>query len=272
MNFQQKLEGTIAKNNSLVCIGLDTDVSKIPKHLLTASDAVLAFNKAIIEKTRDLVCCYKANSAFYEASGADGIRQLKMTCDYLRLTHPHIPFILDAKRADIGNTNEGYVAYAFEYLKADGITLHPYLGKEALEPFLQHKEKGMFILCRTSNPGASEIQDLEVGGEPLYQYIAKKVVSQWNENGNCMLVVGVVGFKEVAKLRQIAPDTFFLVPGVGVQGGDLAGIVTHGLTEKKSGLIIHSARAIIYADSGEQFAQRAQEEAEKLRDLINKYR
>ena len=141
MNFQQKLEEAIVKNNSLVCIGLDTDIKKIPKHLYTSDNAIYEFNKAIVDKTADLVCCYKANSAFYESAGAEGIAQLKMTFDYIKGTYPHVPLVLDAKRADIGNTNEGYVKYAFEYLKADGITLSPYLGAEALEPFLKLSDK-----------------------------------------------------------------------------------------------------------------------------------
>ena len=272
MNFQQKLEERIKKNNTLVCIGLDTEVGKIPKHLFSSDTAMFDFNKAIVDKTADLVCCYKANSAFYESAGAEGIVQLKMTFDYIKGTYPDIPIILDAKRADIGNTNEGYVQYAFSYLKADAITLHPYLGAEALYPFLKLADKGLFILCRTSNPGAAEFQDLMIESEPLYLYVARKVIHEWNANNNCMLVVGVTGYEEIQLLRQIAPNMFFLVPGVGVQGGDLFGILRHGLTKQKSGLIIHSARAIIYASEGQDFADAARNETEKLRDTINKYR
>lgn len=268
MKFQQKLSEAIDKNNSLVCIGLDTDVTKIPKHLYTSDTAMFDFNKGIIDVTASVVCSYKINSAFYEASGADGIRQLKMTCDYLRATYPSIPFIIDAKRADIGNTNEGYVAYLFNYLKADAVTLHPYLGKEALAPFFSHTDKGIFILCRTSNPGAAEIQDVLVEGEPLYAYIAKKVAGEWNDKNNCMLVVGASP-KELGKVRALVGDMFLLVPGIGAQEGDLQGTLEQGLTEEKSGLIIHSARAIIYADGSERFAEKAKVEAEKLRDQIN---
>lgn len=273
MNFQQKLENAIAKNNSLVCIGLDTEVSKIPKHLFASDTAMFDFNKAIVDRTADLVCCYKANSAFYEAAGAEGIGQLKMTFDYIKGKYPDIPLILDAKRGDIGNTNEGYVTYAFGYLKADAITLSPYLGADALEPFLTLSDKGLFIVCRTSNPGASEFQDLMVGsGDALYLYIAKKVINEWNANNNCMLVAGVTRFEEIKELREITPAMFFLVPGVGAQGGDLFGILKHGLTKGKSGLIIHSARGIIYASAGLDFADAARKETEKLRDEINQYR
>lgn len=272
MNFQQKLENAITKNNSLVCIGLDTEVSKIPKHLFSSDTAMFDFNKAIVDTTCDLVCCYKANSAFYESAGAEGIAQLKMTFDYIKGTYPDIPIILDAKRADIGNTNEGYVTYAFSYLKADAITLHPYLGADALYSFLKLADKGLFILCRTSNPGAAEFQDLMIGSEPLYLYVARKVINEWNINNNCMLVVGVTGYEEIQLLRHLESDMFFLVPGIGVQGGDLKGILEHGLTKNKSGLIIHSARAIIYASAGEDFANAARGEAEKLNDEINRYR
>lgn len=229
------------------------------------------FNKAIIDATAHVVCCFKVNSAFYEAAGGDGIAQLKMTFDYLRETYPDVPTILDAKRADIGNTNEGYVQYVFGYLKADAVTLHPYLGKEALAPFLEHRDKGLFVLCKTSNPGAGEIQDVLVGGEPLYAYIARKVKQEWNTHNNCMLVVGASA-RQLGEIRAIVGNMFLLVPGVGVQGGDLEGILAHGLTKEKSGLIIHSARAIIYASSGINFAAAARKEAEKLRDQINHYR
>src|SRR6266498_1426506 len=171
MNFQNKLDSLIQKNNSLVCVGLDSDVAKLPETFKTKENPQFEFNKAIIDATHDLVSCYKINSAFYEARGDKGIGELKMTCDYLHQMYPDIPIILDAKRADIGNTNNGYINFAFNYLNTDAITLHPYLGGEALKPFLDQKEKGCIILCRTSNPGARELQDLVSGGEKLYQII-----------------------------------------------------------------------------------------------------
>ena len=273
MNFQQKLEESIKKNNSLVCVGLDTDIAKIPKHLLGEEDSIFVFNKAIIDATHNLVSCYKTNIAFYLASHLDGLATLKKTVDYLKEQYPDIPLILDGKWADISNTSEAYAKAAFEVIRADAITVNPYLGLDAIELFLNRKDKGVIIVCRTSNPGASEFQDLQIeGGELLYTYIAKKVINEWNANNNCMLVVGVTGFEEIGILRRLTPDMFFLVPGVGAQGGDLKGILKHGLTKEKTGLLIHSARAIIYASSTENFAQKAQEEAERLREDINKYR
>ena len=168
MGFQEKLEATIKKNNSLICVGLDTEFRKIPRFLLRKPDPIFEFNKAIINATLDLVCAYKPNIAFYEAGGAKGIRSLKKTVEYLRKSDPLIPIILDAKRADIGHTNQAYTSFIFEYLKVDSTTLHPYLGKEALSPFLSLKDRFFFILCRTSNPGAGEFQDLEVKGKKFY--------------------------------------------------------------------------------------------------------
>ncbi|MBI3955034.1 orotidine-5'-phosphate decarboxylase, partial [Candidatus Gottesmanbacteria bacterium] len=194
MTFQQKLDSIVKKNNSLVCVGLDSEITKIPEQIRRGEHPQSTFNKAIIEATHDLVCAYKPNTAFYEARGKSGIEALKITCDYIKEKYPEIPVILDAKRADIGSTNEGYVKFAFDYLGADAMTLHPYLGKESLKPFLDMKDKGLFILCRTSNPGAGEFQDitLDSGNQSikLYQYVAEKVINDWNYNGNCGLVVG----------------------------------------------------------------------------------
>lgn len=245
MTFQQKL----AASNSLLCVGLDY--------------GEFAFNKNIIDLTHDLVCAYKPNSAFFESKGAAGIEELKKTCDYIKQNFPEIVIILDAKRADIGNTNNGYVDFAFEYLGVDAITLHPYLGKEALEPFLKREDKGIIILCRTSNPGAGEFQDLMVDGKPLYQKVAQQVLS-WNINSNCLLVVGATYPEELGEVRKITGDMTFLVPGIGAQGGDLEKTMKMGLNSQKKGLIINSSRGII-------FAENPREEAMKLRDQINSY-
>lgn len=272
MMFIDALQNAITKNNSLLCIGLDTDADKIPHHLKNEKDAVFVFNKEIVDITADLVCCYKINSAFYEARGADGILELKNTIEYIKSKNSHIPIILDAKRADIGNTNNGYITYAFDYLKADAITLHPYLGAEALKPFVEQKTKGLFILCKTSNPGASEIQNLQTQNEPFYLYLARKVANEWNKNNNCMLVAGATYPEEMGKIRKAVGDMFLLVPGIGAQGGDLEKTLSYGLTKAKSGLIIHSARNILYASNNTDFAQKAREEAKALRNAINKYR
>ena len=272
MTFQQKLDAMVTKNNSLLCVGLDSDWEKLPENIKSIEYPQFEFNKAIIDVTHDLVCGYKPNSAFYEYLGSEGIRQLKLTCDYIREQHPEIPIILDAKRADIGSTNKGYVSFAFDYLKADAITLHPYLGKEALQPFLNEKDKGCIILCRTSNRGAKEFQDQLIDGDPLYMVVARKVVNEWNENSNCMLVVGATYPDELAHIRAVAGDMTLLVPGIGAQGGDVEKTVKAGLNSKKMGMIINSSRGIIFASSGANFAERARAEALKLRDEINQYR
>ena len=278
LNFQKKLDVAVAKNNSLVCVGLDSDWEKLPETVRTVEYPQFVFNKAIVDSTHDLVCAYKPNSAFYEYLGSEGIRQLKLTCDYIRETYPEIPIILDAKRADIGSTNKGYVSYAFDYLKVDAITLHPYLGREAIQPFLDYKDKGCIILCRTSNPGAGEFQDLMSNLStssgtrnplPLYKYVALKVVNEWNKNGNCMLVVGATYPKELDEVRKLAGDMTFLVPGIGAQGGDVKKTVKAGLNSKKSGLIINSSRGIIFASKEADFAEVARDETGKLTKAIN---
>ncbi len=289
MTFSDKLDASIQKNTSLLCVGLDSDVKMLPRHVESETYPQFTFNKAIIDATHDLVCAYKPNSAFYEALGAAGITELKMTCDYLHQSYPEIPIILDAKRGDIGSTNEGYVTYAFDYLGVDAITLHPYLGREALQPFLDRKDKGCIILCKTSNPGGGEFQDLalDTGSAfvakstsakganqaiKLYQFVAQNVSRKWNTNGNCMLVVGAPYPEELAIVRRIVGDMTLLVPGIGTQGGDVERIVKAGVNSKGAGMIINASRSVIFADSGTDFPQKARNEALKLRDRINVFR
>lgn len=271
MNFLQQLNSAIEKNNSLACIGLDPDLDKIPKHLLSDSDPIFAFNKAIIDSTLDLVCCYKANIAFYSSQDTAGLESLKKTISYIH-RHSNIPFILDAKRADIGNSANYYAKEVFNIFQTDAVTVNPYLGFDAVEPFLKQTDKGVIVLCRTSNPGASDVQSLKVGEEELYLTIAKKV-NEWNKQyGNCLLVVGATWTEELKKVREVTPDMFFLVPGIGHQGGILEETLKYGLTKDKSGLVIHSARSIIYASNKEDFGQIARVGTEKLRSEINQYR
>src|SRR3989344_3055323 len=253
------------KINSLLCVGLDTDFSKIPKRFLRKKFPQFEFNKWIIEETHEFVVAYKPNSAFYEARGDKGMKELKMTMDYLIKNYPDVFTILDAKRADIGNTNNGYVTAIFDWLHFDAVTIHPYLGQEAVQPFLDRKDKGSIILCRTSNPGAGEFQDLKIEGKPLWQIVAQRVNKNWNKNKNCMLVVGATYPEEMKKIRSIAPDMTFLVPGIGAQGGDLKKVLKAGLNRKGLGLIINSSRGII-------FSKNPQQEAQKLRDRIRKYK
>ncbi|VVA43392.1 Orotidine 5'-phosphate decarboxylase [Candidatus Roizmanbacteria bacterium] len=272
MTFQEKLDKIIKKNKSLVCVGLDSDVTRLRQDFGEAKQ--LSFNKTIIEATADLVCSYKLNTAFYESIGHEGIKALKDTCDYLVQKYPEIPIIIDAKRADIGNTNKGYVQFIFTYLGADAVTIHPYLGEEAIRPFLDCKDKGIIILCRTSNPGAGEFQDLEFRIQnselktkninKLYQYVAYQVANRWNKNKNCMLVIGATYPDELKEVRKIVGDMTLLVPGIGAQGGDLEATLKAGLNSKKQGLMINSSRGII-------FAENPREEAMKLRNDINKF-
>ncbi len=272
MGFQEKLDVTTEKNNSLVCVGLDTDLRKVPKHLLNANEPLFMFNKEIIDATHDVVCAYKLNSAFYEATGAEGISELFLTCQYIKDSYPEIPIILDAKRADIGTTNLGYIEFAYDYLETDAITLNPYLGKEALQPFLVLKDKGSFILCRTSNPGAGELQDLLIEGMPLYKKIAHKVAREWNTNNNCMVVAGATYPQELAEVRRIVGEMTILSPGVGAQAGELTKSVQAGINSQKKGLLINSSRGIIYASSEKDFAHVARNETVKLQKNINSAR
>jgi orotidine-5'-phosphate decarboxylase len=254
-------------------VGLDCGLDTLPAHLAGTQDAIFLFNKAIIDATADLVCAYKPNPAFYERAGASGIEQLRQTCQYILQTYPHTPIILDAKRADIGNTNQGYAVFAFNYLQADSITLHPYLGREALEPFLAHKDKGIIILCRTSNPGAGEFQDLLCGDQKLYEVVAAHVRDEWNIAGNCLLVVGATYPEELARVRAIVgPNMTFLVPGVGSQGGDLRQALQAGLNDQGGGLIINASRGVIFASDGKNFGVAARQAAAQMRDDINRYR
>lgn len=253
------------KINSLLCVGLDADFEKIPERFLKLDFPQFEFNKWIIEETHEYASAFKPNSAFYEARGDQGIKELKMTMDYLVKNHPDIFTILDAKRADIGNTNNGYVTAIFDWLRFDAVTIHPYLGREAVQPFLDRKEKGCIILCRTSNRGAGEFQDLEINKKKLWQIVAEKVFQEWNKNKNCMLVVGATYPEEMKKIRSLVGDMTFLVPGIGAQGGDLQATMKAGLNSEGLGLIINSARGII-------FAENPKEEARKLYEEIRKYK
>lgn len=273
MTFFEKLDNSVKANNSLLCIGLDTDTHRIPKHLVEESeDHIFEFNKAIIDSTHDLVCAYKPNSAYYEADGIEGLASLEKTIEYINSTYPEIPVILDAKRADIGSTSEHYAMAGFDYFKADALTLHPYMGEDSLEFFLKRSDKGCVILCRTSNKGATDFQDLQVDGKPLYMKVAEKIV-EWDKTyHNCLMVVGATWPEQMAEIRKIAPEMNLLVPGIGTQGGDLQGTLKAGLRADKAGLIINAGRSIIYASHGEDFADRARTEAQKLRDEINSHR
>ncbi len=274
--FVSQLEQCWNQDN-FVCVGLDSDYNHIPesvKSLDSVEETLFVFNRDIIDATHDLVCAYKPNAAFYEMQGDAGLRALIRTVRYIRETYPHIPIILDAKRADIGSTNLGYVKAAFDIIGVDAITVHPYLGKEALAPFLARTEKGIIVLAKTSNPGSAEFQNLPVGEsqEPLYQVVARNVATTWNSNGNCALVVGATYPAELKKVRTIVGDMPILIPGIGAQGGEIAATVIAGKDSRGCGMIINSSRSIIFASQGPDFAQAARKAAQQLRAEINQYR
>ena len=268
--FIAKLAGAWARNDSLVCVGLDPEIERFPAAVRSEPSPIFHFNKAIIDATRDLVCAYKPQFAHYAAYEAED--QLERTIEYIHKTCPDVPVILDAKRGDIGNTAERYAIETFERYGADGVTVNPYLGGDSLEPFLKYADRGVLILCRTSNPGARDLQDLKVGERALYQVVAELTAQRWNSRGNCLLVVGATAPRELAEVRAIVGDMPLLVPGVGAQGGDVAQAVQAGQTRAGTGLLISSSRAILYASGGADFAAAARAACEGLRGTINKSR
>jgi orotidine-5'-phosphate decarboxylase len=251
--------------NSLVCVGLDSQFERLPAEFQQQPHPQFAFNRHIIEQTYEYVAAYKPNIAFYEARGDVGIHDLKLTIDYLKSEHPDIFTICDAKRADIGSTSQAYATAIFDNLGFDAVTLHPYLGRDALEPFLSREDKACVILCRTSNEGAGEFQDLKIGDKPLWQVVAETVYQEWNQHNNCMLVVGATYPDEMRQVRSLVGDMTMLVPGIGVQGGNLEQTVTAGINGQKKGIIINSARGIIFAEDPARAAR-------DLQDAINQYR
>jgi orotidine-5'-phosphate decarboxylase len=270
MSFINTLQNAQKKNQSLVCVGLDPELSKFPEHIKNQPDALFEFHKAIVDATADVVCCYKPQIAHFAALSAE--HSLQRIIAYIHEHHSGIPVILDAKRGDIGSTAERYAIEAFDRYQADAVTLNPYLGRDSAQPFLDRKDKGVILLCRTSNKGAADFQDLISDGKPLYQHVARSVAQQWNENNNCMLVVGATWPEQLAQVRAIVGDMPFLVPGVGAQGGDVEAMVKNGKTSDGDGLVISSSRAILYASAGEDFADAARDATLNLRDDINRYR
>jgi len=266
-HFIEQLERAWDVNGSLVCVGLDPEIERFPPQVVDQPSPIFQFNKAIIDATADLVCAYKPQFAHYAAYEAED--QLERTIDYIQSTYPGIPVILDSKRGDVGNTAERYAIEAFERYHADAVTVSPYLGGDSMEPFLKYEDKGVIILCRTSNSGAGDLQDLEVGGRRLFHVVADLAARRWNTRGNCALVVGATYPRELAEVREIVGNMPFLVPGVGAQGGDVAQAVQSGQTAAGAGLVISSSRGILYASSGENFVSAAREATLKLRDQIN---
>jgi len=268
--FIEQLTRAWERSDSLACVGLDPEIERFPRHIAAEPSPIFQFNRAIIDATADLVCAYKPQFAHYAAYEAED--QLERTIEYIHKTHPGVPVILDAKRGDVGNTAERYAIEAFERYGADAVTVNPYLGGDALEPFLRHADKGVAILCRTSNPGARDLQDLVIGARKLYQVVAELAAQRWNSRGNCLLVVGATYPGDLAEVRALVGDMPLLVPGVGAQRGDVAQVVQNGQTAQGTGLIISSSRGILYASSGEDFAGAARAATQQLRGEINSSR
>ena len=237
----------LTRSRSMLCVGLDSELALLAERFRSQAEPQFAFNRWIVEKTHEYACSYKLNAAFYEARGAQGVREMERTVEWLRSEVPDAVTICDAKRADIGNTNRGYVESVFDAMGFDAITLHPYLGSEALAPFLEREDKLNIVLCRTSNPGAGELQDLIVEGKPLWQRVAERVSGEWNGRGNCALVVGATWPEEMRTVRAIVKALPLLVPGVGAQGGDVRAVVNAGQDERGGGLMVSSSRGILFA-------------------------
>ncbi|MGA2655226.1 MAG: orotidine-5'-phosphate decarboxylase [Gammaproteobacteria bacterium] len=270
ISFAEKITKASERNHSLLCVGLDPDIDKLPDNVLREQYPIFAFNRAIIEATHDLVCAYKPQIAFYAAERAEN--QLEMTIEFIKEHFPHIPVILDAKRGDVGSTAKQYALEAFDRYQADAVTVNPYLGFDSLEPFLEYKNKGVIILCHTSNKGAQDIQELHVNDIFLYEKIASLAAQQWNHHQNIALVIGGTYPQALSKIRNIIGDMLILVPGIGAQGASIEDAVTHGKTQDGGGLIISASRSILYASHHDDFAKDSRKVATKLRDEINQYR
>lgn len=272
MNYTQALNNRWSTHHTLLCVGLDPDPAKFPPHLAEFDDPYITFVREIIDATAEYACAFKPQIAYFAAAHAED--KLSALIDYIHHNYPGIPVILDAKRGDIGNTAEQYAREAFERYKADAVTVNPYMGSDTLAPYLEHTDKGVIVLCRTSNPGGDDFQMLSVGEQqtPLYQYVAQMAAERWNTHGNVSLVVGATYPAELAAVRRIVGDMPLLVPGIGAQGGDIQAAVNAGKTPAGAGLAINSSRAILYASQGEDFAEAAKRVAKETRDAINLYR
>ncbi len=276
MTFIEKLTAAWQKNNSLLCVGLDPAIGRFPAHLQGKSDAIYAFCKSIVDATADLVCAFKPQIAYFAAEKAED--QLEAVCTYIRERYPDIPVLLDGKRGDIGATARQYAREAFERFNVDAVTLSPYMGFDSIEPYFEYPDRGTILLVRTSNPGGSDLQSLNVLVDgrtvPLYQHVARLVAEKWNVHGQCALVVGATYPAEISAVRRIVGEMPLLVPGIGAQGGDIQATVMAGKTTAGTGMMINSSRAILYAGekAGENYAAFSREAAIRTRDAINQYR
>ncbi len=276
MSFIAQLKAAWQKNNSLLCVGLDPDPAKFPAHLRGKPDAIFQFCAGIADATADLACAFKPQIAYFAARRAED--QLEALIAHIHDKHPNVPVILDAKRGDIGSTAEQYAIEAFERYRADAVTVNPYMGRDSVEPWLAYKDKGVILLCRTSNPGGSDLQFQKVGpgGTAIYELVAEMVAKDWNPDGKYAgqlgLVVGATFPGEIARVREIVGELPLLVPGIGAQGGDIEATVKAGKTAAGTGLMINSSRAILYAGKDEDYAAAARQVALETRDAINRWR
>lgn len=270
MSFLQSLRQRWHSADTLLCVGLDPDPTRFPARFAAHPDPLFAFCRAIVDATAPFVCAFKPQIAHFAAhAGEDALARL---IAYIHRTHPDIPVILDSKRGDIGSTAVCYASEAFDRFAADAVTINPFLGRDAAQPFLDRIDRGVIVLCRTSNPGASEFQSLLVDGLPLYRHIARRVARDWNQHGNCMLVVGATWPEELAAVRADVGDLPLLVPGIGAQGGDVDAVIGNGASRDRTGLVINASRAILYASRGDDFAHAAASAAADLRERINRAR
>ena len=271
MAFMRQLRQRWDDAGTLVCVGLDPEPAKFPAKFRDDPDGVFGFCRAVVDATAAFACAFKPQIAHFAALGAEGA--LARLVAHIHAAHPGIPVILDAKRGDIGSTAMHYAAEAFDRYGADAVTANPYLGRDSLQPFLDRADRGVVVLCRTSNPGAADLQDLAMAdGRPLYQHVAHTVARDWNGNGNCLLVVGATWPQQLRAVREIVGDMPLLVPGVGAQGGDVEAVVRNGAAADGTGLLVSASRAILYASSGDDHAEASATAARVLRDDINRYR
>jgi len=271
MTFTEKLHAAWQNSNSLLMVGLDPDITRLPPSVLADKDPLLSFCKGIVDATAPFVCGFKPQIAYFAAAGAEGT--LQALCDYIRETHPKLVLVLDAKRGDIGSTAEQYAKEAFDRYKADAVTINPYMGMDSAEPYLERIDKGVIVLCRTSNPGGSDLQALQVDGQPLYLRVADMVARRWNKHGQCGLVVGATFPQELAQVRQcVGNDMPLLVPGIGAQGADIKDTCDAGCNHLAQGMMINSSRAILYASRGHDWQTASALAAQSTHEAINQAR
>lgn len=271
MTFTSKLSQAWHSQNSLLMVGLDPDMNRLPAPIKEQKDALWQFCKGIVDATAPYVCGFKPQVAYFASLAAEDV--LQAACDYIRTQYPDLVLMLDAKRGDIGSTAEHYAREAFDRYRADAVTINPYMGMDSAEPYLERKDKGVIVLCRTSNPGGSDLQALAIDGKPLYLHVASMVASRWNANGQCGLVVGATFPDELSQVRRcVGPDMPLLVPGIGAQGGDIEATCAAGCNENGTGMMINSSRAILYASNADDWQEKAASAAEQTRDAINSAR